>query len=184
MRRLALVALAALLAAPALGAQSTPPRPTLAADADTNDARAYYRWGNRPDVDWKNTYNAYYWAQRLDPADIAYLNALYFAFLYRHPASWRLDYDRGRGKAAKSEDAAVLDSMYAEMLLRDPYGSAIGTSTPSATSTSGKGVIARPTPRSRKRCARTAARSAPTYTAPSASITSACTTARSPSSTS
>lgn len=122
MRRLTLVALATSLAAPALWAQSTPPRPTLAADADTNDARAYYRWGNQPDVDWKNTYNAYYWAQRLAPGDITYLRALYVAFLNRHSYSWRRDYDRGVAKVAKSDDARLLDSLILEVVMRDPYG--------------------------------------------------------------
>jgi Tfp pilus assembly protein PilF len=123
MRLLVILALATALRTGLAVAQAPIPRPTLAADADTNDARAYYTWGNKPDVGWKDTYNAYYWAQRLDPADVNYLDALYFAFLYRHSANWRLDYDRGRGKAAKSEDAAQLDSMYTEILLRDPYGS-------------------------------------------------------------
>jgi Tfp pilus assembly protein PilF len=121
MRRLALLTLATSLVAPALLAQSLPPRPKLAADADTNDARAYYKWGNQPDVDWKNTYDAYYWAQRLDPSDATYVGALYTAFLSRHPRKWQVEYEQGRGHAAKSEDAVLLDSMDTEWMLRDPY---------------------------------------------------------------
>jgi Tfp pilus assembly protein PilF len=121
MHRLAFLSLAASLAGPGLLAQSLPPRPTLASDADTNDARAYYRWGNQPDVDWQNTYNAYYWAQRLDPSDATYVGALFTALLSRHPRKWQVDYLHGKGRAAKSEDAVLLDSMDAEWMLRDPY---------------------------------------------------------------
>lgn len=122
MRRLALAVLAVSLAAPTVLAQSTPPRPQLAADADTNDARSYYEWGRRPELDWKSTYNAYYWAQRLEPGDITYLRGLYVAFLNRHSFFWRRDYDRGVSRVAKSDDARLLDSLLSEIIMRDPYG--------------------------------------------------------------
>lgn len=121
MRRLVLVALAAALAAPGLVAQNTPRRPKLPADADTNDARAYYEWSRRADVGWQKTHDAIWWARRLDPGDLRYLLAMHEALLGRQPFQWRVEHDRGAAYVLKSKESRAIDSAWAEVLIHDPF---------------------------------------------------------------
>jgi Tfp pilus assembly protein PilF len=121
MRRSTLLTLAATLVAPALLAQSPPRRPKLPADADTNDAQAYYDYGVQPNVDWKKTHDADYWAWRLEPYDTGYLYAMYLALWYRQPAQWREEHDAGASYVVKSKEARQIDSVFTELLMRDPF---------------------------------------------------------------
>jgi Tfp pilus assembly protein PilF len=122
MSRSALLALAITVAtAPALAAQSAPRRPKLPADADTNDAEAYYTWAARPNVDWGKKHDADYWAWRLEPHETGYLYALYLALWYRQPWQWRLEHEAGASYVVKSQAARRIDSVFVELLMRDPY---------------------------------------------------------------
>jgi len=121
MRRLVLVALAAALAAPGLVAQNTPRRPKLPADADTNDARAYYEWSRRVDVGWQKTHDAIWWARRLDPGDLRYLLAMHEALLGRQPYQWRVEHERGAAYVLRSKESRAIDSAWAEVLIHDPF---------------------------------------------------------------
>jgi Tfp pilus assembly protein PilF len=121
MRRLVLAGLAVLLSAPAIAAQSIPRRPKLPADADTNDARAYYEWAGRRDVDWKKAHDAYYWAWRLEPYVTDYFYALYLALWYRQSPQWRREHDAGASYVVKSKEARLIDSVYTEVLMRNPF---------------------------------------------------------------
>jgi Tfp pilus assembly protein PilF len=120
MRRLLLLALAAVLAAP-LAAQKKPTeRPKLDARADTNDAYAYMKYGWRPDVSWKETLAAFQWAHRLQPDDIEILAALQQAFWMRQSSRWRSEYNRGADYVRKSKEARFLDSLRNELAMRNP----------------------------------------------------------------
>jgi tetratricopeptide (TPR) repeat protein len=121
MRRVPLVVVTALLGAPPLVAQSTPRRPKLPADADTLDAQAYYEWADRPDVDWRKAQDGFYWAWRLAPYETGYLYSMYRMIWYRQTPEWRVGYDTGDPYVLKSRDARQLDSLYAEVLVRNPF---------------------------------------------------------------
>jgi len=123
MRRLSSL-FAALVVAVPLAAQEKPPdRPKLPAGLDTLDSRAYYQWGNRPEVDWKKTHAAYYWAYRLEPDDYAYLRATAVALLGRQSPAWRANYRNHTAYVAKSKQAKRIDSVYAEVYIRNPFPS-------------------------------------------------------------
>jgi tetratricopeptide (TPR) repeat protein len=96
-------------------------RPKLPSNADTNDAQAYVAWANRRDVDWKKAYAAYHWAWRLEPNVTAYRYAEYVALLNRQPAKWLDEWFRGAAYVTKSKEAKAIDSLYAEVLKRDPF---------------------------------------------------------------
>jgi Tfp pilus assembly protein PilF len=114
--------LAALLWATPLGAQDgMPKRPKLPKDADTNDARIYEEWGNRDQTPWDKAHDAYYWAWRLEPSVTDYLYQRYRALYYRQPEGWRVEFDRGATYVAKSKEAKLIDSLWSEVLERDPF---------------------------------------------------------------
>jgi Tfp pilus assembly protein PilF len=121
-RRFALAALAAtLLAAPALPAQTVPRRPKLPAGADTLDPQAYYQWADRPEVEWRKAQDGFYWAWRLAPYETGYLYSMYRMIWYRQTPEWRVGYDAGDPYVRRSRDARQLDSLYAEVLMRNPF---------------------------------------------------------------
>jgi tetratricopeptide (TPR) repeat protein len=123
MRRLSLL-FAALVVAVPLAAQEKPPdRPKLPTGLDTLDSRAYYQWGNRPEVDWKKTHAAYYWAARLEPDDYIYLWAQSVALLGRQSPAWRANYRNHTEYVAKSKEAKRIDSVNAEVYIRNPFPS-------------------------------------------------------------
>jgi tetratricopeptide (TPR) repeat protein len=113
--------LAALLLAPTLVAQQAEPkRPKLPRDADTNDARAYVAYGNLDNTPWDKTHDAYYWAWRLEPNVTDYLYMRWNALWMRQPRQWRNEYNSGAGYVVKSKEAKVIDSLWPEVLKRDP----------------------------------------------------------------
>lgn len=114
--------MAAVLTSP-LAAQKKPKpieRPDLGARADTNDAYAYMKYGWRPDVDWKETYAAFYWAYRLQPDDVSILAALHQAYWMRQTPQWRSLYNEGAEFVLKSKEAKLLDSLRYEVAIRNP----------------------------------------------------------------
>jgi tetratricopeptide (TPR) repeat protein len=111
-----------LIVAPALAAQEAiPKRPKLPKDADTNDARAYIEWGDLDQTPRDKAHDAYYWAWRLEPQNSAYLLKRHDALYWKQPAAWRDEYDRGVKYVTKSKDARLLDSLWPEILERDPF---------------------------------------------------------------
>jgi Tfp pilus assembly protein PilF len=117
-----LTALCALILAPALAAQDgIPKRPKLPKDSDTNDARVYVAWGDLGATPWDKAHDAYYWAWRLEPHITAYLHKRYLALYWRQPAGWREEFDRGAKYVLKSKDAKLIDSLWPEILKRNPF---------------------------------------------------------------
>lgn len=122
MRRTPFLLFAALIVALPLAAQDKiPERPKLPKDLDTLDAEAYYEFGNRPNVNWKKTHAAYYWAHRLDPEDITYVRAIVVGLLGRQSPQWRAAYQNHTEYVAKSKQAKQIDSAYAEVYIRNPF---------------------------------------------------------------
>jgi Tfp pilus assembly protein PilF len=121
MRRVILVTLPAVLAALPLAAQSVPRRPKLPADADTNDAEAYYAWAAGSNVGWSKKHDADYWAWRLEPHETGYLYAMFLALWYSQPWQWRREHEAGVSDVVKSKTARRLDSVFTELLMRDPF---------------------------------------------------------------
>lgn len=120
MRWLALCLSAVVLTQPLAG-QSEARRPKVPADLDTNDAHAYYQWAGRREVSWKDAAAAYYWAMRLEPDEPDWLYARYLGLWYRQPAGWRQQYSEGAKFVTKSKEAKEIDSLFGEVLIRNPY---------------------------------------------------------------
>ena len=127
---LAAFALVAMPAFTPLAAQGFPPldekkpipvRPKLPAGADTNDASAYHAYGNRPDVDWRKSYDAYWWALRLNPANEAHRLALQNAVYYSRDIDWRIEYFYGAEFVVKSKEAKLLDTLQTLTALKEPF---------------------------------------------------------------
>ena len=114
-----LIALAGL--APALTAQEPYRRPQLDRDADTLDARSYWSYSNLDRVSWDRTRDARYWAWRLEPDDTNYLFGVYLALWYRQPQRWRQEFQAGAEYVTRSREAKQIDSLWPEILLRNPY---------------------------------------------------------------
>ena len=121
------LAVLALAAAP-LAAQSfptldgkIPPRPALPAGSDTNDASAYHEWGNRADVPWRKSYDAYWWALRLNPTNESHRLAMINAVLYSRSPEWRWEYWDGAEFVVKSKEAKLLDTLSTLTALKDPF---------------------------------------------------------------
>jgi tetratricopeptide (TPR) repeat protein len=118
------------LAATRLPAQSKPPspwddqiaRPTLpSADADTNEASAYFVLGTmHRRSDPANAARALWWASRLDPSDPAPLALRAMLFFQEHRG---LERKLRRGKAKPHEIAAAerFDSLANLSMLLDPF---------------------------------------------------------------
>jgi tetratricopeptide (TPR) repeat protein len=121
MRSRALLALTVSLAAPTLLAQSVPRRPRLPADADTNDARAYYDWSRGTVTDWKKVHDAMWWARRLDPSDTRYLLGMHEALLGRQGYEWQVERLQGAAYVLKSRESRAIDSVEAEVVIRAPF---------------------------------------------------------------
>ena len=116
---LLLGALAAPLAAQKSAA--VPERPRLAAGADTNDAAAYYEYAILPKTSWKKAQDAFYWAYRLDPRSTVYILAQWQALWFKQPAEWRLEYREGTEFVLKSKESRQLDSLYRNVMTRNPF---------------------------------------------------------------
>jgi hypothetical protein len=118
---IALLALIAVAGAARGQAQTAFKRPRLTADADTNDARAYYDFGvlvlrNEP---WKAA-AAFYWASRLDPA---WAEAFYAQRIAALMAQEHLliGYLEGNRSVVNSRDAQHLDSLEYQAQRLNPF---------------------------------------------------------------
>jgi Tfp pilus assembly protein PilF len=114
----------AIASASSAGAQKTvkePGRPKLGADADTNDAGAYYRFGvSQIDGSPQDAADAFYWAIRLDPtvAEGYYARwaALHLSDKYRLVAYYQRD-----KKTMRSVEVRQLDSLRLRAMSMNPY---------------------------------------------------------------
>lgn len=109
------------LAAQKKETQKQPKRPKLEAGADTNDSKSYHEYGIHPNTSWKDAFNGFYWAYRLEPDEPAFLYAQYLAMWNRQPWEWQAHYFEGADFVVRSKEAAAIDSVYNEALIRDPY---------------------------------------------------------------
>ena len=124
MRPLLLLLCAAAAFAAPLHAQrgnDAPRRPRLAVDADTNDARAYYRLGQerlqrRPD----EAADAFYWAAQLDPGWADPLYGRHVALLMTDPRRLAR-YWEGERRTRTSPEVLAIDSLYYRALRTDPF---------------------------------------------------------------
>lgn len=117
--------LLALAAAAPLAAQREerlPPRPRLAAAADTNDAQAYFQRGMvLLDEDNANAAgDAFFWAHRLNPG---WADALYAQWVARLTSNPRrlVQYMNGTPSVVYSSEIARIDSLKARALALDPF---------------------------------------------------------------
>lgn len=123
LRLSALLLLSATLALPSpaqarLGAVER--RPRLAADADTNDANAYFAHGARIlEEKPSEAAQAFYWAARLDPGSADALDGRRAAMIMRRQTTLRMYIEGGR-RARESKDLKALDSLALRALRLDP----------------------------------------------------------------
>jgi Tfp pilus assembly protein PilF len=124
MRRLLLaVALLAAAGLPTSAQRLGPPekRPRLAADADTNDALAYYNLGvARFQYDPREAAAAFYWAARINPAWGDPLYARRAAILMANPVRLR-QVMTGDARALRSDEMRRLDSLQFRALMLSPF---------------------------------------------------------------
>jgi tetratricopeptide (TPR) repeat protein len=119
-----LPALLLLLAAAPADAQrrdGVPRRPRLAAAADTNDARAYFRQGQ--DLLQRHpgeAADAFYWASQIDPAWADPLYGRYAALLMADSRRLVLYYNGDRRTRLRPEVLAI-DSLHYRALRMDPF---------------------------------------------------------------
>ncbi len=113
-----------LVAGPAVsaGGQAVPPpRPSLAAAADTNDWEPYFDRG----VDLLRTRQpreaqaAFFWSSRLDPTRAEPVYAQWVAFWLRHPP-WFVDYVREEPRVLERPEVRQADSLRYRALLLNP----------------------------------------------------------------
>ena len=111
----------ALVARPVLAQEKPPPRPPLAATADTNDWEAYYDAG----VDWLNQRHqitaeaAFYWASRLEPRRAEPLFARWAAAWARDSRQFERYLEHDPAKPLPPEMVRI-DSLRYRALLRNP----------------------------------------------------------------
>jgi tetratricopeptide (TPR) repeat protein len=114
--------LSALDATPARAQRAAePPRPRLAAAADTNDAGEYARLAHAiMRSDPRQAANALHWAVRLDPSRGEALYARRVALLLQSPQRLKLYMDGDR-RTIQSPEIRAADSLYFRSLMRDPF---------------------------------------------------------------
>lgn len=111
-----------LAAAAAQGGQSAEPRrPALPADADVNDASAYYEYGaallkTRP----QEAADAFYWASRIDPQWAQPLYARRIALMMSDPNRLVRYMDGVRGVVTSAESRRI-DSLQYRALMASPF---------------------------------------------------------------
>ena len=124
MRIILLLLTAAALAAPlhAQRAGEAPRRPALAAEADTNDARAYYRLGRELLLAGRDAdaARAFYWAAQIEPGWADPLYARYVALLMSQPRRLA-QYLAGEPRTLADPEVMRIDSLYLRALRMDPF---------------------------------------------------------------
>lgn len=115
--------IAALVAAPlpAQGKHKEVKRPELPADADTNDAATYMRYGiDQLDRDPNKAAAAFYWATRIDPAMSEAFYARRIAYLLADH-SRLVSYLQRSGKTVRSPEVRRIDSLQIRALALNPF---------------------------------------------------------------
>ncbi len=99
-----------------------PKRPTLGADADTNDAGGYYRWGVAQ-LEWypEDAADAFYWAIRLDPTSADAYYARWAALHLSDPNRLVLYYLDRNEKIIRSAEVRQIDSLRLHAMQMNPY---------------------------------------------------------------
>jgi tetratricopeptide (TPR) repeat protein len=124
MRRILFVALAVVAAHAPAGAQEraeAPPRPPLPAEADSNDARAYFRLGkNVLESEPQRAADAFWWASQIDPAWAEPLYGLFAARLLSHPRRL-VRYVDGDTAVLASPEVRAMDRLYGRAVRMDPF---------------------------------------------------------------
>lgn len=124
MRALFILCLALASAAAPLKAQrvgDVPRRPRLPAAADTNDARAYYRFGQeRLERQPGDAAAAFYWASQIDPGWADPLYGRHVALLMTDPRRLVRYWDGDRGTRTSAQVLRI-DSLYLRALRIDPF---------------------------------------------------------------
>ena len=118
---LALLLVVALVGAHAQKVEATPKRPKLWANADTNEAQAYYDHGfaqlkDNPSL----AADAFYWAYRLNPTRADAFYARRVALLLSNPDRLA-KYWRGERNTLRSDDIKRIDSLYLQALTLNPF---------------------------------------------------------------
>ena len=98
-----------------------PKRPKLEPGADTNDARAYIEWGHLRETPWKKSFDAYYWAYRLEPANQATRLNLRDAVVASQGFNWQREYWDGAEFVIKSRQSKLLDTLNNLVFYREPF---------------------------------------------------------------
>jgi Tfp pilus assembly protein PilF len=120
----ALVILAAVLVAGSIEAQKQqgePRRPTLWANADTNESQSYYDFGQQQLRESPATAaDAFYWAARINPTRADAFYARRVALLLSNPDRLAR-YWRGERSVIRSADIQRIDSLYLHALTLNPF---------------------------------------------------------------
>jgi tetratricopeptide (TPR) repeat protein len=101
--------------------EGAPPRPKLGAQADSNDAQAFYRFGMEGLGRASQRHAALYWASRLEPNQTIYVYARFHTLINGESATWQRDFWRGSGYVRRSSKGQLIDSLLGEVMRRDPY---------------------------------------------------------------
>ncbi|HEX8431746.1 MAG TPA: tetratricopeptide repeat protein [Longimicrobium sp.] len=126
MRRIALAAVAVLACAAPSAAQRSrstpvPPRPALWAQADTNNAGAYYQHGvSKLESSPTEAAAAFYWAARLRPGWAEPLYGRRVALLMSDPRLL-IGYMSGNRSVIRSAEVAAIDSLQLRALMLNPF---------------------------------------------------------------
>jgi tetratricopeptide (TPR) repeat protein len=116
------VVLALLVAAPAAAQRGeVPPRPALAsAEADSNDARVYFRLGkDLLESEPQRAADAFWWASQIDPAWAEPLSGLFAARLLANPRRLVRYYD-GDPRVLASPEVRAIDTLWVRAMRMDP----------------------------------------------------------------
>ena len=117
----ALLAAVAAVAGAQKGKPNEPKRPNLGANADTNDANAYYQWGvARLDTYPRDAAAAFYWATRINPAWAEAFYARWVATHLSDPQRY-MYYESGDKATLRSDEIKQIDSLYLRALTLNPY---------------------------------------------------------------
>ena len=113
--------LVALVVPSLLPAQQAPRRPRLSGDADTNDAVAYFQAGlDRLTQNPRDAANAFYWAERLDPASPQILYARHVALLMSD-GNRLVSYMQRDQNTFFLDEIRQIDMLYYRALMTDPF---------------------------------------------------------------
>lgn len=118
---LSLVSLLILAPSTATAQGKAPKRPKLAADADTNSAMAYYRYGMQMlELDSKKAADAFYWATQLEPGWAEAMYALRVSSI-RADERYMVRYLSGDDKTRRAKETIQFDSLLVRAIAINPF---------------------------------------------------------------